>query len=112
MGKKAHAPSRVRGGKKEAKELDTKSREVTINLHKSVHRCTFKKKAPTAVKKIKELASRAMFTKDVRLDPELNQHLWKNGIRNLDRRVQVVFERKKNEDEEATHKFYTLVRLA
>lgn len=111
MGKKAHAPSKTRG-KKEAKELDTKSREATINLHRRLHKCTFKKKAPTAVKQIKEHARKTMFTKDVRLDPALNQHLWKNGIRNLDKRVQVVMERKKNEDEEAKHKFYTLVKLA
>ena len=53
-----------------------------------------------------------MFTKDVRLDPTLNQQLWRNGIRNLDRRIDVVFDRKKNEDDEAKEKFYTLVRLA
>ena len=35
-----------------------------------------------------------MFTEDVRLDPSLNQQLWRNGIRNLDRRITVVFDRK------------------
>jgi ribosomal protein L31E len=42
-----------------------------------------------------------------------NQQIWRNGIRNVDRRVEVILERKKNEeDDEAQEKFYTLVRLA
>jgi large subunit ribosomal protein L31e len=54
-----------------------------------------------------------MFTNDIRIDPELNQAIWANGIRNLDRRVDVVLERKKNEeDEESTEKMFTVVRLA
>lgn len=111
MGKKVNDPRKGRG-KKDVKELDVKSTTVTINLHKQAHKATFKKKAPTAVKKIKETARKTMYTQDVRLDPTLNQHIWRNGVRNLDRRVDVIFERKKNEDEEASQKFYTLVRLA
>jgi large subunit ribosomal protein L31e len=72
-----------------------------------------KKKAPKAVKVIKDYARRTMFTEDVRIDPQLNQELWRNGIRNIDRRVEVILERKKNEDdEEAEEKMFTLVRLA
>jgi len=112
MGKKASNPNKQRGKKDAAKELDTKSRTLTINLHRRLYKSTFKKKAPNAVKQIKQQAERTMFTKDNRLDPTLNQHLWRNGVRNLDRRVDVVFERKKNENEEAKHKFYTLVKLA
>lgn len=111
MGKKAANPNTGKG-KKVAKELEPKSRTTIINLHRRLYKTTFKRKAPTAVKQIKEHASKTMFTKDVRLDPTLNQHLWRNGVRNLDRRVNVVFERKKNEDEDAKHKFYTLVKLA
>ena len=47
--------------------------------------------------------------KDVRVDTKLNQFVWSNGIRNLPRRVRVRMTRKKNEDEEAKNKFYTLV---
>ena len=113
MGKKAtHRVQKSGKGKREVKEMDVKSRTTIINLHRRMYKCTFKKKAPTAVKSIKEEARRTMFTKDVRLDPTLNQHLWRNGIRNLDRKVEVVFERKKNEDEESKNKFYTLCRLA
>ena len=50
-----------------------------------------KKKAPRAVKAIKEYARKTMFTDDVRIDPELNQELWRNGIRNVDRRVDGLF---------------------
>jgi large subunit ribosomal protein L31e len=113
MGKKALAPSKHRGkGKKEVKELDVKSRTAIINLHRRTHKCTFKKKAPTAVKQIKEHARKTMYTKDVRIDTALNQHIWRNGVRNLDRKVEVVMERKKNDQEDAKHKMYTLVRLA
>jgi large subunit ribosomal protein L31e len=76
-----------------------------------MHGVQFKKKAPCAVKAIKELASKNMGTKDVRIDPELNKELWRNGIRNLPTRVDVLLERKKNEDEEGEEKMYTLVRL-
>ena len=111
MGKKQNNPSHKKG-KKDAKELDVKSVTTTLNLHRRLHKATFKRKAPTAVKSIKDHARKTMFTQDVRLDPTLNQHLWRNGVRNLDRKVNVVMDRKKNEDEEAKHKFYTLVRLA
>jgi len=64
------------------------------------HGVQFKKKAPRAVKVIKELVKRNMLTKDVRIDPELNKEIWKNGVRNLPTRVEIIMERKKNEDEE------------
>ena len=51
-----------------------------------------------------------MQTKDVRVDPALNRFIWSNGIRALPRRVRVRFNRKKNDDEEATEKFYTLAQ--
>jgi large subunit ribosomal protein L31e len=110
MGKKInHASSKKRGDK----EIQPVTRTCTIHLHRLLHDATFKKKAPKAIKVIKEHARKTMFTKDVRIDTELNQQIWRNGVRNVDRRVEVVFERKKNEDEEETeNKFYTLVRLA
>ena len=49
MGKKA-AFDKKQKGKKDAKELDVKSVSQTINLHRRLYKCTFKKKAPTAVK--------------------------------------------------------------
>jgi large subunit ribosomal protein L31e len=39
----------------------------------------------------------------------LNQYVWSNGIRFIPRKVRVRMTRRKNEDEEAKTKFYTLV---
>ena len=110
MGKKINNSSK---GKKEVKELQPVTRKITINLHKQLHGEKFKKKAPKAVKVLKALAQKMMFTKDVRVDPELNKELWRNGVRNVDRRITVLMDRKKNEeDDEGEEKMYTLVRLA
>ena len=110
MGKKAKL---VQKGKGEKKELQALSRRIKVNLHKQLHGVQFKKKAPCAVKVIKELVKRNMLTKDVRIDPELNKEIWKNGVRNLPTRVEIIMERKKNEDEEeGQEKMYTLVKLA
>ena len=100
-------------GKKDKKELQPISRKLIVNLHKNLHGIQFKKKAPRAIKVIKELVKRNMLTKDVRIDPELNKEIWKNGVRNLPNRVGIIMERKKNEDEEeGQEKMYTLVKLA
>ena len=110
MGKKSKI---VQKGKGEKKELQALSRRIKVNLHKQLHGVQFKKKAPCAVKVIKELVKRNMLTKDVRIDPELNKEIWKNGVRNLPTRVEIIMERKKNEDEEeGQEKMYTLVKLA
>ena len=50
-----------------------------------------------------------MQTEDIRIDTKLNQFVWSNGIRNVPRKVRVRMTRRKNEDEEAKTKFYTLV---
>ena len=110
MGKKENWRQKRKQG--ENKQLEPETRQTIIHLHKRLHKVTFKKKAPRAVKEIKEYARKCMFTKDVRIDPELNQELWRNGVRNIDRRIEVVMERRKNEDEEAKENLYTLVRLA
>lgn len=108
MGKKALYNSKH---KKDINEPVT--RTLTLNLHKRLHKATFKNKAPKAVKQIREFAQKVMFTNDVRVDPEVNKFIWEHGIRNVARRVKVTLERKKNEeDEEGVEKNYTLVKLA
>lgn len=52
-----------RADKGKKKALQPITRDYTIHLHKLCHRVTFKRKAPTAIKKIKEFASKAMKTK-------------------------------------------------
>ena len=105
MGKKINNTNK---GKKEVKELQPVTRKLTINLHKQLHGEKFKKKAPKAVKVVKTLAQKMMFTKDVRVDPELNKELWRNGVRNVTRRISVIMERKKNEDDDENMEGYIL----
>ena len=112
MGKKIKS---IKGSEKkgEKKELNPITRQQKINLHKLVHDIKFKKRAPRAINEIKQMARKVMSTKDIRIDPDLNKEIWKNGIRNLDRKIEVVFERKQNEDEDdEQEKMYTLVKLA
>jgi len=110
MGKKINHSS---SGKKSNKELQPVTRTQIVHLHKLLHDVKFKKKAPRAVQGIRDYARKTMLTEDVRIDPELNQQVWRNGIRNVDRRVEIIMERKKNEeDEENKNEYYTLVRLA
>lgn len=47
---------------------------------------------------------------DVRVDAKLNKFIWSQGVRNVPYRVRVRLSRKRNEDEEASEKLYTLVQ--
>ncbi|PWZ02845.1 putative 60S ribosomal protein L31 [Testicularia cyperi] len=95
-------------GKKTRSALnDVVTREYTINLHKRVHDTAFKKRAPHAIKEVVAFAQKTMGTKDVRVDPKLNQEVWKYGIKNFPRRLRVRLERKRNDDEGAKEKLYT-----
>jgi large subunit ribosomal protein L31e len=94
-----------------AKKPDLVSRDYTIHLSKLTHKITFKKKAPRAIKEIKKFATQAMGTKDVRIDAKLNKYVWSRGIRNIPNRVRVRLSRKRNEDEDADEKLYTIAQL-
>lgn len=87
------------------------TREQTIHVHKHLYNVVKKRKAKRAVKIVKKVAEQTMGTKDVRIDPEVNKYLWKQGKRNVPKRIRVKFYRKLNEDEEAKEKLYTLVTL-
>jgi len=93
-------------GKRSALQ-DVVTREYTIHLHKLVHGRSFKKRAPWAVKSVMEFARKSMGTKDVRLDPKLNQALWAQGIKTVPHRIRVKLERKRNDEENAKEKLYT-----
>lgn len=45
------------------------------------------------MKSVVDFAQKAMGTKDVRLDPKLNQQLWSQGIKNVPHRIRVRLER-------------------
>merc|ERR1719446_919436 len=51
-----------------------------------------------------------MSTQDVRIDTKLNKFIWSKGIRNVPKRVRVRMSRKRNEDEDAKSKMFTLVQ--
>eukprot|EP00408_Alexandrium_pacificum_P027332 CAMPEP_0171189528 /NCGR_PEP_ID=MMETSP0790-20130122/18392_1 /TAXON_ID=2925 /ORGANISM="Alexandrium catenella, Strain OF101" /LENGTH=121 /DNA_ID=CAMNT_0011654641 /DNA_START=77 /DNA_END=442 /DNA_ORIENTATION=- len=84
------------------------TRDYTIHLHKVLHKISFKKRATRAVREIRKFAAKVMMTKDVRIDTKLNKYVWSKGIRNVPDRIRVRMSRKRNEDEEAKEKTFTL----
>ncbi|BHF59181.1 60S ribosomal protein L31 [Sparganum proliferum] len=88
---------------------DTATREYTINLHRRIHGIGFKRRAPRAINEVRKFARKMMGTEDVRIGVRLNEFLWSKGVRNVPYRVRVKLSRKRNEDEDSPHKFYTLV---
>ena len=89
------------------KEIVT--RDYTIHLHKHLFGTTFKKRAPKAIKVIREFAQKAMKTTDVRLDPSLNMAVWAHGVKSVPHRIRVRLARKRTDDEDAKEKLYTSV---
>merc|ERR1712110_497761 len=98
-----------REGKKKATIHEVVTREYTFNIHKRIHGIGFKRRAPRAIKELRKFAEKQMGAPDVRIDTRLNKHLWSQGVRNVPYRVRVRLARKRNEDEDSTHKLYTLV---
>lgn len=88
---------------------DVVTRDYTIHLHKHVHGVQFKKRAPWAVKAIKQFTSKHMGTKDVRLDPQLNKEIWKMGVKAVPHRMRLRIARKRNDEEGAKEKLYCYV---
>merc|ERR1712126_613299 len=68
-----------------------------------------KRRAPRAIKAIRDFAQKQMGTQDVRIDTRLNKHLWAKGVKGVPVRVRVRLARKRNEDEDSVHKLYTYV---
>jgi large subunit ribosomal protein L31e len=100
----------TKSAKTTKKGLEPTTRDTTIHLAKMTFKKTFKKRAPTALRRIKEFVQKVMLTKDVRIDSNLNKFVWSKGIKNLPTRVRVRMSRRRNEDEDATEKMYTLVQ--
>ncbi|GFU63241.1 60S ribosomal protein L31 [Trichonephila clavipes] len=85
------------------------TREYTIHLHKRLHGVGSKKRAPRAIKVIRNFAEKQMGTPDIRIDTRLNKFIWSQGIRSVPFRVRVQLSRRRNDDEDSVHKLYTLV---
>ncbi|RKP04894.1 ribosomal protein L31e-domain-containing protein [Thamnocephalis sphaerospora] len=88
---------------------DVVTREYTIHMHRHIHGRGFKERAPFAIKAIKAFAQKHMGTKDVRVDPRLNEQVWGHGVRNVQRRLRLRLSRRRNDDEDAAEKLYTYV---
>ncbi|KIO16742.1 hypothetical protein M407DRAFT_120274 [Tulasnella calospora MUT 4182] len=103
------APTPKQGSKKRVRTAlkDVVTREYTVHLQKFVRDKQFKKRTPTAIKGIILFAQRHMGTKDVRIDPKLNEAVWAKGVRYPPRRIRIRLERKRNDDEDAKEKLYT-----
>ena len=62
------------------------------------------------MKEVKAFAKKQMKTEDVRVDTKLNKFVWSTGVRHVARRVRIRLSRKRNEDEDAKEKMFTLVQ--
>lgn len=82
--------------------------ECTVHIHKYVKGVQFKKRAPKALKALREFVAKEMRTTDVRIDESVNKFLWSQGIRNPPHRIRVRLSRKRSDDAENAHP-YTLV---
>merc|ERR1712072_1181169 len=96
-------------GKSSSARQDLVTREFTINMHKRLHSSTFKKRAPRAIRAIKKFATQMLGTSDVLIHPQLNKAVWSKGVKHIPHRVRVRCERRRNDDEDAKEKLYTIV---
>ncbi|KAG8911255.1 60S ribosomal protein L31 [Tulasnella sp. 417] len=89
------APTPKQGSKKRVRTAlkDVVTREYTVHLQKCVRDKQFKRRTPTAIKGIILFAQRHMGTKDVRIDPKLNEAVWAKGVRYPPRRIRIRLER-------------------
>merc|ERR1711970_83151 len=109
MGSPAHLESVMSSKKAKSVRQECVTREYTVNLHKRLHSSTFKKRAPRAVRAIRKFATEMMGTQDVRVHPQLNKAVWCKGVKNVPARIRVRCERRRNDDEDAKEKLYTIV---
>ena len=80
--------------RKNERKPDSIAYECTIHIGKNLKGRTFHKRAPTAVKKVREFAQTLMRTKDNRVDASLNNFLWSRGVKGVPKRVRVLVQRK------------------
>merc|ERR1712080_656997 len=99
----------IMSSKRKSVRQECVTREYTINLHKRLHSSTFKKRAPRAIRAIRKFATQMMGTCDVRVHPQLNKAVWGKGVKNVPHRIRVRCERRRNDDEDAKEKLYTIV---
>lgn len=79
---------------KEEPKTDKTEREYIINIRNKIRTAPIYKRAPKAIRVIKEFLARHMKIRDrdldkIRLDRYLNEYLWARGIRNPQTRIKV-----------------------
>jgi large subunit ribosomal protein L31e len=89
--------------------------ETTLNLHSVLrNQASMKRKAPRAVRAIKDKVSRFLQTADIRIDTELNKYIWSNGMRNPPKKLRLIVERKpvetSEEESNKRQRYYGLVK--
>ncbi|KDD76778.1 ribosomal protein L31e [Helicosporidium sp. ATCC 50920] len=98
-----------------SRRMEAVSREYTVNLGKALHNISFKRRAPRAVKEIRKFVQKQMLTKEVKVDVKLNKAVWSKGIRYVPKRLRIVVQRKRKEDDEGIEDgedMYCFVTLA
>lgn len=94
---------------KKPKASEIITRDMTIHMSKRLFNITFKNRATRAVREIKLFAQKAMKTNDVRIDQALNKYVWSCGVKGTAKRIRLRLSRRRNDDEDAKEKLYTLV---
>ena len=97
------------GVERKPKASDIITRDMTIHMSKRLYNITFKNRAARAVREIKLFAKKAMGTSDVRIGTDLNKAVWANGVKGTAKRMRLRLSRKRNDNEDAKEKLYTLV---
>jgi len=85
-------------------EEEELSRVYTINLSKVVL-SPMNRRTKRAINMIKEFATRHMKAEEIKIDEELNKHMWQRGIRHPPRRIRVKMV--KDEDDVVTVSLYS-----
>ena len=75
---------------------ESESRVYTINLGKAWITPSYKR-TDRVINMIREFAIKHMKTEDVKLDQDLNRHVWSNGKTNPPRRVRVKMVKDEND---------------
>jgi large subunit ribosomal protein L31e len=110
--------TRVRGATRRSARQDTGRKEdtvaydTTIHLSKLIQGKTFHKRAPCAVKRIKNFVAKFLKVKDVKVDGPLNSFIWSQGVKGVPTRVRVRVQRKVAESRDGAGKrkrLYTVV---
>lgn len=71
-----------------------KAVEITINLKKLARKASWKHKAPKCIKFMRKFIQKYFKSEDeVLIAPEINKHIWTNGMKNLPSKVRVKLER-------------------